>query len=144
MGSGTDGRMKGRREERSCKTWAGPGLLNPSWDQIRAGPGAGAGVGRPGQSWAGPAAPSLRSAEPTSEWRDLEGPGGRGGGSGQANGTWSARPEPPGLEAWAGAGLCGATKLSPRQLQERGREQHPKTETQTDSGEREGDTIGEG
>lgn len=33
------------------------------------------------------------------EWRDLEGPGGRGRGApDRPMGTWSARPEPPGLE----------------------------------------------
>ena len=78
----------------------------------------------------------------------MEGPGGAGragaGGSRRANGNVERQARAAGIGGvWAGGGACGAAQRSPRQLEEAGREQHPKTETQTDSGERDGETIGE-
>lgn len=97
MGSGTD-RRKGRAGVRNgAVRRAGPELLNWSRDQIRAGPGAGAGVG-PAGGRAGPgrAAPSLLSAgaKLCVNGGPGGGPAGKGGGGGgnRPMGAWSASP----------------------------------------------------
>lgn len=76
-------------------------------------------AGSAGRQSVGLAAPSLRSAEPN--FVNGEGPGGAGragrGGSRRPMGTWSARPEPPGLGGPGQGAGAGATKRSPRQPQ---------------------------
>lgn len=52
-------------------------------------------------------------------------------------GMWSARPELLGLEGLGQGAGRRDNEVEPRQLGEQGRKQHPKTETQTDSGRKE-------
>lgn len=107
LGSAWNGPSDGQRDRQGragvrngAVRRAGPGLLNRSWDQIRAGPGAGAGVG-PAGGRAGPgrAAPSLLSsgAKLCVNGGPGGGPGGQGGvcvgvGGVRPMGAWSASP----------------------------------------------------
>lgn len=147
MGSGTDGRTGRAGVRNGAVQPAGPGLLNSELGSDK-GWSRGRGWGRAGrgQSWAGPGRPlppqrRAKLCVNGGTWR-----GRAGGGGGLRTGQWERGAPGPSRRDWRGLGRGrggGATKRSPRQLQERGREQHPKTETQTDSGERDGETIGE-
>lgn len=113
LGSGVEwplGRAAGRTDGRTGRAGmrnraarrAEPGLLNPELgsDKGWAG-GRGRGRAGRGQSWAGPGRPlpPQRRSQTSCEWRGPAGAGGRGrGAAGEPMGTWSARPEPPGLE----------------------------------------------
>lgn len=149
LGSAWNGPSDGQRDRQGragvrngAVRRAGPGLLNRSWDQIRASPGAGAGVG-PAGGRAGPgrAAPSLLSSR-----AKLCVNGGLGGGPGGQGGVcvwggfdqWErgARARAVGIgETQTGWGV-GGSGAEPRQ-ETQGRAQHAKTETQTGSRERE-------
>lgn len=143
----SDGQRDGRTDRRTGRAGvrnraerrAEPGLLNPELGSDKGWSG-GRGRGRAGrgQSWAGPGRPlpPQRRSQTLCEWRGPEGAGGRGRGAAVGPmGTWSARPELPGLEGLGRAGGAqGARKRSPRQMKAQGGEPRPKSGTQTDSG----------
>lgn len=134
LGSGTDGRTRRAGVRNGAVRRAGPGLLNPELGSDKGWSG-GRGRGRAGrgQSWAGPGRPL-----PPQRRAKLCVNGGTWRGAGRTPmGMWSARPELLGLEGLGQGAGRRDNEVEPRQLGEQGRKQHPKTETQTDSGRKE-------